>query len=99
EPQHLQVMLTELARALDGRGATLGRAIDRADDAGAQLMGSLEDASAASPAVAHVVDDLERATPDLLATLESATELSRIVLDRPGSLGRLLDAGLQAGDA
>ncbi|UVE93964.1 MlaD family protein [Dietzia sp. B32] len=97
EPQRMQVALTALSRALDGRGETLGRVIDDADLATAQLNPALGDALDASPGVAALAEDLASASPAILATMEEATRLSGIVLDRPGSLGRLLDAGLGAG--
>ena len=93
-PQDLQVTLTALARALDGRGELLGRTIDDADRAGADLAPALENAASATPALATLTEDLAGVTPEILETLEEATRLSRIVLDRPGSLTRLLDAGL-----
>lgn len=95
EPDRLQVTLTALARALDGRGETLGRIIDDADRAGRQLSPALENASAASADLAYLAEDLAAAGPELIETLEEATRLSGIVLDRPGSLARVLDAGLE----
>lgn len=93
-PQDLQVTLTALARALDGRGELLGRTISDADRAGADLSPALENAADASPDLARLTEDLADATPEILATVEEATRLSQIVLDRPGSISRLLDAGL-----
>ncbi|GLB63317.1 ABC transporter substrate-binding protein [Dietzia sp. NCCP-2495] len=94
KPQDLQVTLTALARALDGRGELLGRTISDADRAGADLSPALENAADASPDLARLTEDLADATPEILATVEEATRLSQIVLDRPGSISRLLDAGL-----
>lgn len=96
EPEKMQITLTALARALDGRGEMLGRTIEDADRAGAELAPALENAAAASPALAALTEDLAGATPQILETLQEATRLSQIVLDRPGSLRRLLDAGLAA---
>lgn len=97
EPQRMQVTLTALSRALDGRGETLGRAIDDVDRATEHLDPALAGAFDASPGVAALAEDLASASPVILATMEEATRLSEIVLDRPRSLGRLLDAGLGAG--
>lgn len=94
EPERLQVALTAMARALDGRGETLGRVIEDADRAGEDLAPALENAAGASAAIASLTEDLASAGPVIVETLEEATRLSRIVLDRPGALGRLLDAGL-----
>lgn len=94
EPEKMQITLTALARALDGRGEMLGRTIDDADRAGAELSPALETAAAASPDMAYLAEDLADASPEIIATLEEATRLSQIVLDRPGSLRRLLEAGL-----
>lgn len=96
EPDRMQVTLTALARALDGRGELLGRVIDDADRAGEQLHPALEASAAASGDIAYLAEDLAAASPEILAILEEATRLSQIVLDRPGSLGPLLDAGLAA---
>ena len=93
-PQDLQITLTSLARALEGRGELLGRTIDDADRAGAELSSALENSAAASPALAGLAEDLAGATPEILETVREATRLSQIVLDRPGSLSRLLEAGL-----
>ena len=97
EPERLQVTLTALAQALDGRGEMLGRTIEDADRAGEALDPALENAAAATGGIALLTEDLASASPEIVETLEEATRLSRIVLDRPGSLGRLLDAGLSAG--
>lgn len=94
EPEKMQVTLTALARALDGRGEMLGRTIDDADRATTQLQPALENAAAASPGLAYLAEDLADASPAIIATLEEATRLSQVVLDRPGSLSRLLEAGL-----
>ena len=94
EPEKMQVTLTALARALDGRGEMMGRTIDDADRATAQLQPALENAAAAAPGLAYLAEDLADASPEIIATLEEATRLSQIVLDRPGSLSRLLEAGL-----
>lgn len=96
KPDRLQVTLTALARALDGRGELLGRVIDDADRAGEHLSPALENAADASPGIAYLAEDLASASPEILETLQEATRLSQIVLDRPGSLGRILDAGLAA---
>ena len=96
EPDRLQVTLTALDRALDGRGETLGRMIDEADRAGEQLSPALEESAAASAGIAYLAEDLGGAGPEILETLQEATRLSQIVLDRPDSLGRVLDAGLAA---
>lgn len=99
EPDRLQVTLTALDRALDGRGETLGRMIDEADRAGEQLSPALEESAAASAGIAYLAEDLGGAGPEILETLQEATRLSQIVLDRPDSLGRVLDAGLAAAGA
>ncbi|MFN3338137.1 MAG: MlaD family protein [Dietzia sp.] len=94
EPDRLQVTLTALDRALDGRGEMLGRVIGDADRAGEDLSPALEESAGASSAIAYLADDLASAGPVILETLQEATRLSQLVLDRPDSLGRLLDAGL-----
>src|SRR5699024_2451290 len=95
-PERLQVALTAMARALDGRGEMLGRVIEDADRAGEHLSPALENAASASGDIAYLAEDLASAGPEIVGTLEEATRLSQVVLDRPGSLSRLLDAGLAA---
>lgn len=97
EPERMQVTLTALAQALDGRGETLGRTIEDADRAGEALDPAMENAAAASGGIALLTEDLASASPEIVETLEEATRLSRVVLDRPGALGKLLDAGLSVG--
>lgn len=95
KPERLQVALTALARALDGRGETLGRVISGADRAGEHLSPAWENAAAASADIAYLAEDLASSSPEIVETLEEATRLSQLVLDRPGALDRVLDAGLQ----
>jgi len=96
KPDRLQVTLTALDRALDGRGQTLGTMIDDADRAGGELMPTTEEAASAAADLALLAEDLAEASPEMVETLREATRLSRLVLDRPDSLPRLLDAGLAA---
>ncbi|MET3860500.1 phospholipid/cholesterol/gamma-HCH transport system substrate-binding protein [Dietzia sp. 2505] len=94
EPGRLQVTLTALDRALDGRGEMLGRVIGDVDRAGEHLSPAWEETAGASSAIAYLAEDLAAAGPVILETLQEATRLSQIVVDRPDSLARLLDAGL-----
>ncbi|WP_194861801.1 MlaD family protein, partial [Dietzia sp. SYD-A1] len=94
EPERLQVTLTALDRALDGRGEMLGRVIGDVDRAGEHLSPALEETAEASSALAYLTEDLAAAGPAIVETLQEATRLSQIVVGRPDSLGRLLDAGL-----
>lgn len=96
KPDRLQVTLTALDRALDGRGEMLGRVIRDADRAGHHLSPALEETAGAAGGIAYLADDLATAGPEILETMHEATRLSQIVLDRPDSLGQLLDAGLAA---
>ena len=94
EPERLQVTLTALDRALAGRGEMLGRVIEDADRAGGHLAPALEESADAASGIAYLAEDLAAAGPEILETLQEATRLSQIVLDRPDPLGGLLDAGL-----
>ena len=96
EPEKLQTTMTALAQALDGRGETLGQTIDDADSAGAQLMPGLEKLAEATPEIAVLVRDIDGATPELLETLDNATQTSQLVLDRENSIRNVLGAGLNA---
>ncbi|MBB1030002.1 mce family protein mce1a, partial [Dietzia sp. SLG310A2-38A2] len=94
KPDRLQVTLSALDRALAGRGQILGRAIEDADRAGEDLDPALRGLVGDSAAIAYLAEDLADAGPEIVETMQEATRLSQIVLDRPGSLARLLDAGL-----
>lgn len=94
EPEKLQTTMTALAQALDGRGKTLGQMIDDADSAGAQLMPGLEKLAEATPEIAVLFRDIDGATPELLETLDNATQTSQLVLDRENSIRNVLGAGL-----
>lgn len=94
EPEKLQTTMTALAQALDGRGKTLGQTIDDADSAGAQLMPRLEKLAEATPEIAVLARDIDGATPELLETLDNATQTSQLVLDRENSIRNVLGAGL-----
>ncbi|WP_305093600.1 MCE family protein [Prescottella sp. R16] len=81
-PQQMQVALSTLAHTLDGRGATIGRTVDRLAAAAPTLTPAVQGLLDAAPDFRTVLQSLDAATPDVLATLESVTGLSRTVVDR-----------------
>ncbi|WFR72579.1 MCE family protein [Prescottella defluvii] len=81
QPQKMQVALSALAQALGGRGATVGRIIDRLDAAAPTLTPAVRSLLEATPDFRTVLQALDTATPDVLATLASTTDVSRTVVE------------------
>ncbi|WP_241566069.1 MCE family protein [Prescottella agglutinans] len=81
QPQKTQVALSALAQALDGRGATVGRIIDRLDAASPNLTPAVQSLLEATPDFRTVLQALDAATPDVVATLAAATAVSRTVVE------------------
>ncbi|CAM2988636.1 MCE family protein [Prescottella defluvii] len=92
QPQQMQVALSALSQALDGRGETLGRIVDRLDVASRALGPAVQTLLAAAPEFRTVLQALDTATPDLVATLASATSVSRTLVDNADSLSETLGA-------
>ncbi|MFI9008343.1 MCE family protein [Actinosynnema sp. NPDC053489] len=85
-PDKLATALTSIARALDGRGATLGQTVVRLDAYLRELNPLLpvvrEDISRLADAAGAYAD----AGPDLVAALRDATEVSRTIAEQRADL-------------
>ncbi|MFD4180978.1 MCE family protein [Rhodococcus sp. NPDC058514] len=81
QPQKMQTALTALGKALDGRGETVGRIVDRLGSASRTLAPSAQEFLAATPDFRSVIAALDTATPDVLATLTAATSVSQSIVD------------------
>ncbi|MEE2030820.1 MCE family protein [Rhodococcus chondri] len=92
-PDQLATALDAMSQALQGRGATLGRTIDRMAALSEDLGPLVEAGLAASPQVAGVTESMSAATDDVVAVMRNASELSEIVLAREDGIGRLLAGG------
>lgn len=77
QPQKVQTALTELGKALDGRGETIGRIVDRLDSASRILTPAAQQFLDATPEFRSVMEALDAATPDVIATLATATSVSQ----------------------
>lgn len=92
QPQKLQTALTALGQALDGRGETIGRVVDRLGAVTPTLTPAAEEFLDATPEFREVMTALDTATPDVVATLAAATSVSQAVSDNRDSIGRMLTA-------
>ncbi len=90
QPQKLQTALTALGQALDGRGETIGRVVDRLASVSPALTPAMQQFLDATPEFREVMAALDTATPDVLATLASAASVSRTISDHSDSIGRML---------
>ncbi|RDI28157.1 virulence factor Mce-like protein [Rhodococcus sp. AG1013] len=92
QPQKMQVALSALSQALDGRGETVGRIIGQLDAASRTLAPAAETFLDATPEFRAVLQALDTATPDVVATLSSAASVSRSLVDNADSLSESLSA-------
>ncbi|SNS53183.1 virulence factor Mce family protein [Rhodococcoides kyotonense] len=90
EPAKAQTALTAISTALHGRGADLGETIDRLASVSAQLEPHIGAALDHTTSFRQVTEALADATPDVLATVDAATTLSRTALDRAGGVEALM---------
>ncbi|MGW5073325.1 MCE family protein [Rhodococcus sp. NPDC004095] len=92
QPQKLQTALTALGLALDGRGETIGRVVDRLASVSTTMTPATEQFLDATPEFREVMTALDAATPDVVATLASAASVSRNISEHSDSIGRMLTA-------
>jgi len=81
QPQQMQVALSALAQALDGRGETVGRIVDRLAAAAPTLTPAVQALLDATPDLRTVLQAVDTATPDVVATLAAATGVSRTIVE------------------
>lgn len=98
EPDKLNETLGAIAAAFRGRGQQLGQALSNANAVLSQFNSHAEaldrDVAAAPVVVASYAD----AIPHLLSIADSATEISRIIVDRQHDLDALLVSAVGLGD-
>lgn len=92
QPQNMQIALSALSHALDGRGATVGRIVDRLDRASQTLTPAVQTFLDATPDLRTVLQALNTATPDVLATLSSAADVSQSMVDNRDALSETIEA-------
>lgn len=90
QPQQVQVALTAIGRAVDGRGDRIGASIDHWSSAADTLAPALRDLLNSTPDLVTVLDAIDRAAPDTLDMLASATSLSRQLADHRESFDAAL---------
>ncbi|MGB6051725.1 MAG: MCE family protein, partial [Rhodococcus sp. (in: high G+C Gram-positive bacteria)] len=90
EPAELQTALTAISTALLGRGEDIGATIDRLSSTTALLEPHVDAAISRLPEIRQVTEAFDAATPDVIATLDAATSLSQMALDRSGGVEALL---------
>ncbi len=99
QPDQLNVALAAVNQAIGGRGEELGVMIDDWWAASQELESTVEQFLDATPKFRRVTESLRRATPDILATLDSVTSISRGIVAHQDQLGRfLVAAGGWVGD-
>lgn len=92
QPQQMQVALSALSHALDGRGVAVGRIIDRLDRASGALAPAVQTFLGATPDFRTVLQALDAAAPDVLTTLSSATNVSQSMVDNRTALNETIEA-------
>lgn len=92
QPQNMQVALSAIAHALDGRGATVGRIVDRLDEASKTLTPAVQTFLDSTPDFRTVLQALHTAAPDVLAILSSATNVSQSMVDNRQALDETIEA-------
>lgn len=92
QPQNMQVALSAIAHALDGRGAMVGRIVDRLDEASQTLAPAVRTFLDSTPDFRSVLQALYTATPDVLATLSSATNVSQSMVDNRQALDETIES-------
>lgn len=92
QPEQLNVALAAVNRAIGGRGDELGVMIDDWWAASQELEDTVDAFLAATPKFRRVAESLRRATPDVLATLNSVTNISRGIAEHQDQLAAFFTA-------
>lgn len=92
EPAKAQTALTAISTALRGRGESLGDTLDRLSSLSATLQPGIVGAIEHLPQFRQVTEALAEAAPEVLATVDNVTTLSRTVLDHASGVETLLTA-------
>lgn len=92
QPQNIQVALSAISHALDGRGAMVGRIVDRLDGASQTLAPAVRTFLDSTPDFRSVLQTLHTASPDVLATLSSSTNVSQSMVDNRQALDETIES-------
>ncbi|NLU81702.1 MCE family protein [Rhodococcus sp. HNM0569] len=92
QPHKMQTALTALAQALDGRGEAVGRTMTNLSAVLTDVDPALREFLDATPRFREVMDALNTATPDIVQTLESATNVSNEMVAHQDSFAQLTEA-------
>jgi virulence factor Mce-like protein len=99
QPAQLNQVLTALADTLNGRGAEIGRLIDKLYSISGTLAPAVAQIGPLLRTFGNLAGNLRAAAPDLLTTMNNAVSLSRFVAARQDSIAALLSSGTQAAAA
>ncbi len=91
-PDQINVALAAVNRAIGGRGEELGLMIDDWWAASQELEASINQFIDATPQFRRVAESLRRATPDIVATLDSVTSISRGLAEHGAGLTEFFTA-------
>lgn len=92
QPEKLHTALTALSQALDGKGEKIAAMIDDLSAASVVLTPAAQQFLDSTPEFKSVVDALNRATPDILDTLASATSVSNAMVENKTNLETSISA-------
>lgn len=92
QPDQINVALAAVNRAIGGRGQEVGMMIDDWWAASQELETSINRFIDATPEFRRVAQSLRRATPDIIATLDSVTSISRGIAEHGNQLAEFFTA-------
>ncbi|MFZ2512231.1 MAG: MCE family protein, partial [Gordonia sp. (in: high G+C Gram-positive bacteria)] len=92
QPDQINVALAAMNRAIGGRGTEVGVMIDDWWAASQELETSINRFIDATPEFRRVAESLRRATPDIIATLDSVTSISRGIAEHGNQLAEFFAA-------
>lgn len=90
QPDKLNTVLTTLASALGGRGEKMGQTIADIESLLAVVEPSLPNLRQDLATAPRVLNTFADVTPDVMDTLDSSAQLSRLIVDEQANLDRLL---------
>ncbi|MCK0439779.1 MCE family protein [Gordonia alkaliphila] len=94
EPDQVNVALAAVNRAVGGRGQELGVMIDDWWAASQELESTVHRFLDATPEFRRVAESLRRATPDVIETLNSVTNISRGIVEHDDELAAFFTSAL-----
>jgi phospholipid/cholesterol/gamma-HCH transport system substrate-binding protein len=98
QPQKLNETLGAISTAVDGRGEKFGQTLSDLDQMLAKLDPSLDNLNHDLEAAPTVLNAYADAAPDLVTTADSATQLSKTIVEKQDSLDALLVSSIGLAD-